>query len=224
MSDFLLLKSQMNDVFLLIKAAGLNPTEFAWKEEEQERENEYGPSTTVQLHRLVHKPSGYSLLFGELFLSYTPGSETKGDYVGRVNWAGKQEAVGKWLTYLKREIDTPDLWGSLADERGLLDFGSSTGDNSPFSEAEQIQIKLAVEAVRSYITKTQTLSEANLQNVNARLDYLIDASKQLGRIHWKDIFVSTLLAIAWQLALPAPDFHDLFSFAGRVLRLPCSTK
>jgi hypothetical protein len=103
----------MNDVFLAIKAAGLNPIEFAWKEEVQKRKSEYGPSTILHLHRLPHKPSGYSFLFGQTFVSYTPGSESQQDFAGRVNWAGKQEAVGRWLTYLKREIEAPDLCGSL---------------------------------------------------------------------------------------------------------------
>jgi hypothetical protein len=136
-------------------------------------------------------------------------------------------AVPTWLGNLKREIVAPDLCGSLAAERSLLDSSEpSTNANTPFTETEQKQIKVAVEELRAYIAKTQTLSEESALTVNAKLDYLISASKQLGRIHWKDIFVSTLIGIAWQLALPGPDFHDFiflrrtdFSPAARIRRL-----
>lgn len=120
---------------------------------------------------------------------------------------------------LKREIDAPDLWRSLAEERAFLDSSEPfADDNTQFTETERKQIKLGIEELRSYITKTQTLNEENARKVNARLDYLISASEQLGRIHWKDIFVGTLISIAWQLALPDPGFHDFISFGWRIFR------
>jgi hypothetical protein len=120
---------------------------------------------------------------------------------------------------MQREISALDLWGSIAEEQSLLDASEpSTNANTPFTETEQKQIKLALEELRAYITETQTLSLESALRVNAKLDYRISASKQLGRIHWKDIFVSTLIGIAWQLSLPAPGFHDLFSFAWQIFR------
>ena len=94
----------------------------------------------------------------------------------------------------------------------------SSDANTPFSETEQRQIEVAVEELRAYITKTHSVGEESFRKINAKLDYLISAAKQLGRIHWKDILVSTLIGIAWQLSLPVTDFHDFISFSAQIFR------
>ena len=126
--------------------------------------------------------------------------------------------LGFWLEYLKREVEAPDLWASLAQEQEMLGVEPAEAVNTPFNAEEQAQIKQGVDQLRSYLTDTYSLAGENLRVVNAKLDYLIGASKELGRVHWKDIFISTVISIAWQLALPAPGFHDMFRFAGQILR------
>lgn len=222
MSDHRLLRTQMNEVLLAIKEAGMEPLEFKFSEETYSQSDGMGALGVVQrnlYHRLVHEPSGYECVFEATRLSYSPGWTTRHTAEGSSEWRMKLVALSSWLKNLKREISAPDLWGSLADERALLNsFEPSADDNTPFTETEQRQIKLGIEELRAHISKTQPLNEEDAGKINVKLDYLISASEQLGRIHWKDIFVSTLLAIAWQLALPAPGFHNLFSFAGQILR------
>ena len=53
--------------------------------------------------------------------------------------------------------------------------------------------------------------------INSLLVYKSPARKG-GVLYWKDIFISTVIGIAWQLALPASGFHDMFRFAGQILR------
>lgn len=214
MTDYRLLKSQKNEVFLLIQEAGLSPFEFGLEECTEENEN----GVKFHSHRLVHKPSTYALTFGEGFVTYSPGAKRPTSWEARPNWSGMLEAVQRWLGYLKREVEAPDLWAALAEEQELLHAETSEGLNTPFNAEEQAQIKQGVDQLRTYLTNTYSLAGENLRVVNAKLDYLIGASKELGRVHWKDIFVSTVIGIAWQLALPAPGFHDMFRFAGQILR------
>lgn len=201
-----LLQSQKNEVFLAIREAGMDPAQFKL----HERADFYP--------QLVHEPSRYSFAFGPDYASFNPGSETQSQVVNKLNWTGKLSILRLWFTYMQREIEAPDLWGSLAEERELMGAEPTEAVNTPFSKEEQGKIRLAVDEIRAYITKAQSLSEDNLRRVNVKLDYLIDASEHLGRVHWKDIFVSTLIGIAWQLALPAPGFRDLLSFAWQILR------
>ena len=217
-TDYRLLKSQKNEILILIGQAGLDPMEFEWEEREETEDDFSDDSLLITFHRLVHKLSGYAAVFGENSLSYSPGSESVNETASKVNWIGKREAVGRWLTYLKREIGAPDLWASLAQEQELLRVEPTGTANTPFTPEEQIQIKQGVDQLRTYLTNTYSLAGENLRVVNAKLDYLIRASKELGRVHWKDIFISTVIGIAWQLALPASGFHDMFRFAGQILR------
>jgi hypothetical protein len=127
--------------------------------------------------------------------------------------------VERWLTYLKREINTPGLWGSLAEERELFSAEPAGAVNAPFNAEEQGQIKRAIDEIRVYITTTYTLAGEPLRRVNAKLDYLIDASTRLGRIDWKNTFVGTLLSLALQHLSPSgPSLRELFAAAGHLLR------
>ena len=218
-TDHRLIKSQKNEVLILIKQAGLDPMDFAW-EEREEHEDEFSTddSNTNRFHRLLHQPSTYACMFGKNFLSSTPGPNSQESYEIHPDWNGRYAGVQRWLSYLKREVETPDLWASLAQEQELLSAEPTGTTNTPFTPEQLIQIKQGVDQLRTYLTNTYSLAGENLRVVNAKLDYLIHASKELGRVHWKDIFISTIIGIAWQLALPASGFHDMFRFAGQILR------
>jgi hypothetical protein len=217
-ADYRLLKSQKNEILVLIKQADLDPMEFDWEEREETETYSLG-EVTHHFHRLIHKPSGYAALFGENFLSYSPGEQRPQQTENKLNWVGKREAVHHWLMYLKREIDAPDLWASLAQGRELLGAEPVGAVNTPFTADEQVQIKKTIEEIRVYITSTYSLASEPLAKVNRKLDYLIDASTRIGRIDWKNIFVGALLSLALQQLSPSgPGLRELFAAAGHLLR------
>jgi hypothetical protein len=86
-----------------------------------------------------------------------------------------------------RVIHAPDLWASLPQENELLSIDPAEAVNTPFTADEQVQIKKTIEEIRAYITSTYTISSEPLAKVNRKLDYLIDASRRVGRIDWKTI-------------------------------------
>ena len=62
MTDYRLLKTQKNEVLLLIQEAGFSPIEFGFEECTEEEEDALGAPIELHFHRLVHKPSNYALL------------------------------------------------------------------------------------------------------------------------------------------------------------------
>jgi hypothetical protein len=91
-AGYCLLKSQKNEIFILIKQATLDPKEFEWEEREETESYSHG-EVTLHFHRLVHKPSGYAALFGENFLSYSPGEQIPNQTQGKIGWSAKRLAV-----------------------------------------------------------------------------------------------------------------------------------
>jgi hypothetical protein len=219
MNRYGLLKSQLNEVFEAIKEAGMSPSEFRFTEPEDEHDDQGERFTPDHYPRLLHLPSKYWFRFGDNFASYTPGSESIEQTDDNLIWVGKRAAIRMWLGNLKREIDAPDLWASFSQEDELLSLEPTEAVNTPFSPEEQIQIKVAIEEFRIYITSTYSLSPEPLAKINRKLDYLIDASTRLGRIDWKNLFVGALISLALrQLSPSGPGLRELFGAAGHLLR------
>lgn len=219
MQDYRLLKSQKNEVLSVIRAEGLNPLDFRVEEERKVETDLVGLGNTSLANRHVHTPSGYSFFWGGDWVSYNPGDESTGEFAEDLNWLGKVTALKDWLTHLKREIDAPDLWASLSQEQELLSLEPAEAVNTLFTAAEQVQIKKAVEEIRTYVTSTYSLAGEPLAAVNRKLDYLIDASTRLGRIDWKNIFVGALFSLALQQLSPSgPGLRELFAAAGHLFR------
>ena len=215
-----LLQSQSNEVLEAIQEAGLNPSEFKFVGSPDPEMDNTGEWYTPDYYpQLFHSSSRYWFLFGNDFAKYTPGSESIEQTDSKINWLGKIAAFRRWLGYLKREVEAPDLWAALAQEQEMLGAEPAEAINAPFSAEEQVQVKRAIEEIRIYITSTYSLGDEPLAEVNRKLDYLIDASIRLGRIDWKNICVATLFSLAVQYLTPSgPDVRELFSTAWHLLR------
>ena len=202
----------MNEVFREILKAGCDPVQFTWEE------YHVGESAGLPLHRLVHQPSGFFFTFEINDVTYSPGYEARVETLEARDWLSKLSKVPVWLRHLKRETDAADLWNTLAEEQALLTAESFKVGNTPFTTVERERITLVVSEIRAYLITTDVLSDETFRSVNAKLDYLLDASIRLGRIHWKDIFVSTVIGIAVQLSLSGEQTHEFLRFTGQLLR------
>ena len=216
--SYRLLKSQQNEILILIKEAGLDPFEFQWEEFQEPRLHPLDKISPC-FHRLIHKPSGFAALFEDQHLRYSPALDSTNAVEYTVNWAEMYLVAKRWLTYLKRELETPDLWASLSQEQEMLGVEPAEAVNTPFNAKERIQVKLAIEEIRIYIASTYSLADEPLAKVNRKLDYLIDASTRLGRIDWKNLFVGALISLAVQHLTPSsPGLRELLGTAWHLLR------
>ena len=93
--------------------------------------------------------------------------------------------VSAWLEEVKRDLETPDLWAELQREAKLLGAGSNAvTENTPFTPEEQKEIARETKELAKYVRKIHLLSPAQMQVLDEKLEYLVDASDRLGRKDW----------------------------------------
>jgi hypothetical protein len=222
--DHFLLRSQENNVFAAIQAAGLNPEEFEWTTDYSNFA--HGDAAGMRVPVLQHKPSNAFFIFDwsvnrtpeQHVAFYTPGLDQPHDTRHAGNWESQLGYVRSWLEYLRREWEAPDLWAELASGRELGSVVSdAVTDNSPFNPQERAEISQKLEEVKRYVRQTYELNEAQYDAIDARLDYLVDAAARLGRVDWRNAFVGAFLGAVVQAVLPPEPVRDVVSLALRGL-------
>jgi hypothetical protein len=206
-----LLKWQTNELFSLIEAWGLSPRAFSWSVDES--------SPMLKSVSLNHSQSGYYFTFNYLgpggpimSCSYAPGTNTMIDSHAGGDWDEVTQTFAVWLQSLKREISAVDLWSELSKESIFIKSASEEKTNAPFTKIEQEQIATTLNEIKQYIFKTQSPNTSEAKLIDAKIQYLVEASERIGRKDWKIMAVSILLS----LAVDHPDkARDLFQFAGK---------
>jgi hypothetical protein len=201
------MRSQKSDVLAEIKRAGLEPHEFRWIEEENRE--------TIQ-----HDPSEYWCTFrqngGYHLLEYAPGEDAEIEDVVRPAWIAARDDVATWLASLARELEAPDLWAELERERQIV--GEAPGpevENTPFTQEEQQLIGRQLNEVKEYVRQTHELPPGQLRELEARLDYLVDASSRLPRLDWRNALLGVLLGTVVEAILPGDVVRDVLSLIVR---------
>jgi hypothetical protein len=207
-----LLESQKNEIFRVIQGSGVDVSLVDW---------EVGPG----FEKVVHRPSGHHFTFRDvgtrpaLNLSWTPGEQSPSDVTGISHWTTEvQYLVSGWLTYLKRELAEPDLWGELVREREALGPADlKDAENTPFTAEEQREIAERLAEVKEYVRQTQVLTDAQFRVLNDRLDYLADAATRVPRIDWRNTLVGALVGQVLQGVLPPEAVRDVVGMIWRGL-------
>ena len=134
------------------------------------------------------------------------------------SWPPVMERVGGWLNDVKRDLETPDLWSELRRERDLLGGAlDETVENTPFTSEEQAQIEAKLEEMKAYVRQAYELTDEQSRAIEARLDYLVHASRRLGRIDWRNALVGAFLGAVVQATLPPEPVRDILGLALRGL-------
>lgn len=110
MENNFLLQSQKNEVLMLIRDYGLDPSRFEWS-------NVYGSSSPPSLvSKINYIDTGFFYIFdinGETHQArFSPADSS---YVGTaypVIWSGQKQCFTEWLKNLIKEENEPDLWKS----------------------------------------------------------------------------------------------------------------
>ncbi|HTB50770.1 MAG TPA: hypothetical protein VK701_07315 [Solirubrobacteraceae bacterium] len=120
-----------------------------------------------------------------------------------IRWQGVLDCVRAWSAGVKTVVEAPDLWSDLAREADEF-YNLGTVDNTPFSEAELKEIAEALNGLKLYAKRTYSLSSEESREIEARLDYLIAASRRVGRLDWRNLAVGALLSAVAGALLPQP--------------------
>jgi hypothetical protein len=196
-----LVKSQRNDLFEAVHAAGLDPCQFKLAEEDADR-------------RLSHRWSeSYFVIgggHGHFVGRYVVGDDSPRAYEVHI-WTVLVDRVRGWLADVKRDLETPDLWAELEGRRELLAPAAETDvQNTPFTSDEQAEIARQLRELKQYIHETYSLSEDETLALQARLDYLEEAAARLGRIDWRNVAAGAMFTILVEAVLPPDTVRGIF--------------
>jgi hypothetical protein len=198
-----LLKPRRNEIFLLIERLNLNIREF---ELVNARMKPIGYRAEIAGALIVHKPS-----LAYLFIWTNEFRYLLNEKIGErpilsssaESWWGTKRRVRRWLAELTHDLSTPDLWTELEKEIAFLNDSSDSSINSPFSAEEQEEIAGQLKSLANEAKIKYKLSEADIGNLNAKLDYLISAAARLGRIDWRNAFAGAMLGLILSAAIPS---------------------
>lgn len=206
-----ILKSQANQLFEAISIAGLEPSEFEWKDT--------GGLYGRQVSQLAHRNSGYYFTFdnSEGFnSSFSPGKETLKEIHSNSGWGPQFEYFRRWLSYVNRETQSPDLWQAISREAQILETAASSSEpNTRFTSEEKEYLFKGLGEIRQYLLTAHKLDP---ELIESRLKYLVESSERVGRKDWLNLLISVLIGIVITAALPPEATRDLFRFVGSVLR------
>lgn len=212
MSDRRLMQSQKNEVLTLIKAAGFEPTEFNWED---------WKSSDAQFSKLIHTPSHSYLSFGYnqqyLFtLEYSPGAAKREESRVIASWPETKQVVANWLSYLRREVDSPDFWEIVEQEKTLLRSApASDEDNAPFTPEEKLKVLAGLKEIEQYLLEAHRLDP---QLVSGQMKYLAGATDRVPKIDWRQIFAASIIQIIMEGSLTGDNARAVFRFAWNIMK------
>lgn len=211
-------RSKRNSIFICIQDNGFDPSDFILSEENTQ--NDFARLLMIRHSRSrdLRFTISHNLLSDNYEVRFSPGlSYRNREILAVLSWPIVLDKLKVWLNLLIEEIRTPDLWSTISGGTQLIKLAADQ-DNRPFTLDEQNQIKKTLDEIKTYLIKSNNLTEAQIRIVEARFDYMDEAAGRLGRKDWTGIFVSSLIGIAATLTLSADSAKDLIRFAGQIVK------
>ena len=198
-------KWQRNQIFESVTAGGLDARDCRFDYDDEP-------------WRISHTPSGSHFILGSNPLPYA-GSYVVGDSAISwpfevFIWARVPETIKHWAAEVKRDFDTPDLWGELQRERDIL-TGARSGavENTPFTPDEQVAIAKELSEIKGFVKRTYSLSNEQMLLVDARFDVLEEATRRLGRKDWLLVFWGVMFSVIVTSLLPPEAVQHIVAMA-----------
>lgn len=198
----MLLPTQKNAVFLAIEKRGLDPRSFVWGIATGQ-----WASTTYKADHLGYSNGPFFFQFAppslpkqHQFVVASPGRDTASERRPASSWESQLWEVERWLDALKREVEIPDLWDLLTQQRTqalVLEL-----ENEAFVPAERQQIVRMLTEFRELLNTRTRLTELRLAAIDESLQYLKTASERLGKKDWANAALGVALNIIVGTAIP----------------------
>jgi hypothetical protein len=185
-----------NSIIVAVENGGLSPRECSF-----DFNDEGGCCIT-------HTPSGSSFVVAGPFGHHTT-TTVVGDGAPReldaFTWPTVNERAERWARDVKQDVDTPDLLAELQREREIL---TSTRyeevGNTPFSSEELAEIAEQLRQIQEHMSRTYSLSEAQMRHLEAKLADIAAAAARMGRKDWA-LWVSAALLGAFVQGILPPE-------------------
>ncbi len=123
-------------------------------------------------------------------------SGMRDNYSNRVSWGTVTRSVQRWEKRVVKAADRgkgPDLWEELKRSREFFESQAEQGtSNSPFTSTEQAEISARIKQAKEYIRTSGEPTSEQISRIEARLDYIAEASERIGRKDWLMMFYGTV--------------------------------
>jgi hypothetical protein len=217
--DNLLIKHQWNELATAIEGSTLPPNDFTAGLQECSRLEWKGLYPSI-LHR--EPPYGFAIqeyrsISGRKLegVRYTivrrPGGQRQIEWHSNMNWVSVVAWFKHWLDDLKRELETPDLWAAGFTANPATFSVPPPVENSPFTAAEQQQLRDQLDQILGAILTTQDLTDDQARIVRADLDYLKGAVGRIGRWDWLQVVIGTVGGWVLTSALPPDKVSEIWA-------------
>ena len=134
--------------------------------------------------------------------------------------SGLTNTFNAWLTVVTRylqDANTPDLWQILEESRSRAKSELGTPEDfDSFSDQEKTQIGLSLNEFRLLVAQSFNPNQEELETLDARLEYLSNATDKHNRFDWRGIAFSTVISISIALSLSPEQGTQLFQLFQRV--------
>jgi hypothetical protein len=147
---------------------------------------------------------------GSFAIARRPGEILSFEVLQPLTWDDVAAKFGEWLTYLKFEVEAPDLWTELAGHRQAL-AAPIPEDNSPFTPDEQRQIRAQLDRIEGAVLANLQLTADEGTAFRADMDYLKESAARSGRRDWTLQVVGILGSCVLASVMPAHKVSEIWT-------------
>jgi hypothetical protein len=203
------LKRQKNQIYEALEAAEMQPSQFHAGDMILENMAGFGVEMKNTPLTFIFRTSEHSFEKGDCRFTLAAAGWPLGDW-----WPGKSfgefsvlvyrfsEWLGTTVQLYLEDQEAVDLWTQVVSETDVLT--ASLDDpkrDQQFSKQEKALLRESVSRVRKRIKETFLPKQKVLNEINRRLDYLEQAVDRLSRFDWKNLLISTIMAIGVNLSV-----------------------
>lgn len=221
MTDARLKQTERSEVFHLVTSAGFDPADFGWEDKRdfESFRSSIGGGDEVAVSVLRHNPTGYYLRFGAFANEFSPGVNKRINHDKHDGtWKDRIRSLATWLNELRREVEAPDLWASVGQERALANAAASEGvDNNSFNPSEKQLISASLNEIRSTLLSMRQFDSRQTAIIDSQFKHLDEAAQRMGRKDWLMLAFGAMVTMIVALSLTPEQGNGLLRLAGSLL-------
>jgi hypothetical protein len=216
-NDVRLLPTERNAIFELVAESGLAASCFEWADSQRFEEPivMHGVTyTTVSM--LVHVPSTFSYKFGKYYDQLFPGVkervERRDIFKNGLDqkWRYRIEAVRDWLYRLKEEVEAPDLWSEMLQDRRFIQISAYTiQPDEVFTVQDKIYMSQQLEQMKLAMGASHELQMEQVRAIETGFADIVAAMDRFGKKDWLNLAIGTLVNIAVAASFAPSAASDL---------------
>lgn len=212
--------------FLLSTKFGIDQFEIKEKQDYFKLESDFVVLKDTPFHFIIRNSNEDFEAFDCLYVNYAPGFPMS-EILPSQDYFGFDSVLSQLKYWLESKVsayledqEEPDLWEEFKNGNKTLNINNiDFDDQTIFNIDEKKQIELSLNELKLLIKNNLETTEEEQDLINARLDYLIDASKRLNKFDWKSLAISSLVSISVTLSLDTQKGHLLFELFKKVFSI-----